>query len=264
MLNLRKRLSRFLPGQADFGPIYQDDLFLVSYPKSGNTWLSFLLGNVIALEEGLGQSVNFFNIQDFVPEYLERGAGVRPNRWRRLPRIIKSHSPATGKFRKVFLLVRDPRDVMVSYFHYLHGQRQVPESFTLSELVHSPRYGIEAWCKHTRGWLDRAIRAERVHVFRYEDLIADPNNVLVAIFMLLGVEVDGAILSEAIRRSSKKAMKELELGTRYSRYTLARTDYRFVRKGEVRQGHELAPSDRQFIVERAAEFCKMLGYSVDG
>ena len=43
--------------------VYPDDTFLVSYPKSGNTWVRFLLSNLLFPQEDVG----FANINRLLP-----------------------------------------------------------------------------------------------------------------------------------------------------------------------------------------------------
>src|SRR6266446_2264927 len=59
------------------------DLFIVSYPRSGNTWTRFLIGNLIYLDE----PITFSNMESRIPSlYL-----FSDRQLRRLPRIFKSH-----------------------------------------------------------------------------------------------------------------------------------------------------------------------------
>ena len=65
--------------------VYPDDVFLVSYPRSGNTWTRFLLGNLISQNE----PVTFSNIESRIPEIY-----FNPDRVLRAlprPRMLKSH-----------------------------------------------------------------------------------------------------------------------------------------------------------------------------
>src|SRR5437016_6350421 len=89
--------------------VFPDDIFLVSYPRSGNTWTRFLIGNLIYPD----QPVTFANIESRIPEIY-----FNPDRvMRRLPcpRILKSHECFQPLYRHVIYIVRDPRDVAISF-----------------------------------------------------------------------------------------------------------------------------------------------------
>src|SRR5438270_13523251 len=65
--------------------VFPDDVFLTSYPRSGNTWTRFLIGNLIYQDE----PVTFANIESRLPEiYFNSDHYLRslPR-----PRILKSH-----------------------------------------------------------------------------------------------------------------------------------------------------------------------------
>lgn len=64
--------------------VFPDDVFLCSYPKSGNTWAKFLIANLLWKEE----SITFANIEQKIPAiyYAERKLLKVPR-----PRILKSH-----------------------------------------------------------------------------------------------------------------------------------------------------------------------------
>lgn len=92
--------------------VYPDDVFIVSYPKSGNTWTRFLIANLVYPEK----NPDFSNINDLLPDPeavtkrdLERAAR---------PRFLKSHQYFDPRFQKVIYIVRDPRDVVLSEYHF--------------------------------------------------------------------------------------------------------------------------------------------------
>src|SRR5271170_2976990 len=78
--------------------VYSDDTFIVSYPRSGNTWTRFLVANLVYA----GQPVTFANIERLIPDcealssrYLKRVAR---------PRIIKSHEYFDPRYKKVIYI----------------------------------------------------------------------------------------------------------------------------------------------------------------
>src|SRR5438270_613556 len=96
------------------------DVLLVSYPRSGNTWLRFLLANALRP----AQVATFADVGAVVPDIYDE-----PDRdllRRPVPRVLKSHEPFDERYRRVLYLVRHPADVAVSYYHYLIKMRQLP------------------------------------------------------------------------------------------------------------------------------------------
>ncbi|MFY9661106.1 MAG: sulfotransferase domain-containing protein, partial [Terriglobales bacterium] len=65
--------------------ILPDDIFLVSFPKSGNTWTRFLLANL----RFPGEPATWANIDRLIPDPM----GTTKRDFDRMPRprIIKSH-----------------------------------------------------------------------------------------------------------------------------------------------------------------------------
>src|SRR5580658_693434 len=88
LLRAIAQAGRVLTGQQIAGrglTAFPDDIFLVSYPRSGNTWTRFLLGNLIYQDD----PVTFSNIESRIPEiYFNYDRFLRqlPR-----PRMLKSH-----------------------------------------------------------------------------------------------------------------------------------------------------------------------------
>ncbi|WP_043995868.1 sulfotransferase domain-containing protein, partial [Microcystis aeruginosa] len=174
-----------------------EDVFLVSYPKSGNIWLRFLIANAIKVHYRIDQDVNFFTILGIIPS--PRGKinlqPTGPFGRTDLPRIIKSHSAYNPYYYRVILLVRDPRDVMVSYYHYLKGLKQISEATTISELIRDDKYGIMSWVKHSKSWyFDHNPASQRIKIFRYEDFLEDTKLQLFLLMESLGMIMDDSSL----------------------------------------------------------------------
>ena len=97
-------------------PVSSEDCLIVSYPRSGNTWVRFLLANL--LEESR-YPLSFQQMEERIPSIHQR------KDWNRIrtipsPRFIKSHMPYSSKYKKAIYIVRDGRDVMVSAYHYFY------------------------------------------------------------------------------------------------------------------------------------------------
>ena len=80
-----------------------DDVFIVSYAKSGNIWLRFLIGNLIYAEEG---GVNFGNFTTLIPDLYRTPKDVIKKM--KPPRFIKSHEHFNSTYPKVIYIQRNP------------------------------------------------------------------------------------------------------------------------------------------------------------
>lgn len=245
------------------------DIFIVSYPKSGNTWTRFLLGNLIYENE----PITFANVEDRVPSlYLYSSRKLK-----KLPRILKSHDCFDPRYKTVIYIVRDPRDVLVSAYHYAHKLKILPEGQPVEEFLPGlldgtfrsgvrglvdPRWG--SWHDNVASWL--AMRHNRKFLLlRYEDMLEDPERELVKIAEFLGIPSTPERLARAVKLSSAEHMRELEK-KQSSLWTLTkdtRSDIAFVRK--ARSGtweSELSPAAVEKIEAAWGPLMRTLGYKL--
>ena len=103
--------------------VFPDDTFIVSYIKSGNTWTRFLIANLAYPET----PADFSNINRLTPdpEALSKRELLKMPR----PRILKSHQYFDPRFPKVIYIVRDPRDVLLSGYHFQRKRRLIDDQY---------------------------------------------------------------------------------------------------------------------------------------
>lgn len=188
--------------------MFPDDTFLVSYPKSGNTWTRFLVANLIHQHE----PVTFANIESIVPDNVKntRKQLARIPR----PRIVKSHEYFDCRYKKVIYIVRDPRDIVVSYYHYHLKTRVIEDGFPLEQYVQRFLRGevdaYASWNENVSSWLATRGGSSSFLFLRYEDMMQDAVAELRKIAAFLNLERTNAELSQAVERSSADRMRELE------------------------------------------------------
>ena len=236
-----------------------DDIYLVSYPKSGNTWISFILANIIVEKLGLDIEINTFNIHNFVPD-IHRGINIPVNLgYFPFNRIIKSHSTFKPEYLSVFYILRDPRSVMVSYYKFLVGLGQFKGG--IGNLIRDKRNGIPAWVEHVNGWLKNMSPSTRFRIFKYEDLKVNPEGSILSMAKLLGVKLSTPELETVIQKSSFEVMQKLEEETRSLSFIRHDKNFRFVREGKIDGWRkELAEQDLIYIETTAGKLMKSLGY----
>jgi len=210
-------LGRALTGRQMAGrnlTVFDDDVFLVSYPRSGNTWTRFLIGNLVSRDP-----ITFQNIERHIPEIY-----FNPDRvLRRLtrPRILKSHECFQPRYKRVIYILRDPRDVAVSNYHHNLKAGNIPDHYPLDEFV--PRFlkaefdkPFGSWADHVASWIYLREQDPGFLLLRYEEMKKDAAGELLRVARFLAqcsfrpVEFEPARLARAIELSSPDRMRELE------------------------------------------------------
>ena len=123
---------------------------VASFPKSGSTWVRFLVANLFNQVVPEVDGVDFHNIHEIVPEI------GRPDDRRRflgLPPVWKTHDEWRKGFDRVVLVLRNPWDTLFSYWHYINGEQG--RKVTLAEVVNGSRHGAAAVVRHAASYLDR-------------------------------------------------------------------------------------------------------------
>ena len=190
-----------------FVDVRDDDIWLVSFPKSGSTWMRFLIGNLIE-----DDPVDFSSIERVIPDIY---ANSLLNLCRRpSQRIIKSHEAYDVRYKKVIYIVRDPRDVVISYWKHQQKMRIIPLDYPLElfgkEFLHrNLPYGT--WYGNVGSWLGARKATKDFMIIKYEDLLDDTVGTLKSI--LNGIDGFPPLrkdVSKAVELSDFNRMKKLE------------------------------------------------------
>ncbi len=214
--SLKMALRRFLPWGV-LAWYAQHNVYLVSYPKCGRTWLRLLMIQALRRQFGLQrapQTLELFEVTRDAPELpriLVTHGGY--------PHLAPPHQIATNArwYQKsnVVLLVRDPRDAIVSlYFHMKHRcdtDLGGTDPGSLPDFILGKQGGIDTLIAFYNQWaMDRSI-PKALHVVRYERLHTRPVNELQTLFEFLGVkDMTVESLRYAIDQCSFAKMRRLE------------------------------------------------------
>lgn len=193
--------------------------YVVSHERSGTHFVINTILKNTYIKEGWHNIGEWFGPYDEPGRRFEHIDAFNAS-WgdaKRRRSIIKSHCDrdlfeARYREAKVVYVLRDPRDTLTSWFHYLNrgeyyqNNPQVGdhrcESFT--EFVRRPvspflmycyslsgGFGnvVERWASHVRGWLGAADCGRDILVVRYEELHRDYRTVLRRMAGFLGLRV---------------------------------------------------------------------------
>jgi len=263
-----QRVVKFILGNDIAGrdlPVYADDTFVVSYPRSGNTWTRFLIANLLHPDE----PATFANIERLVPDSEAQSSRYLKSIPR--PRVIKSHQYFDPRYKKVIYIVRDPRDVALSYYDFQRKYRQIQDGYPLSQYVSdfvdgrltSADWGT--WGENVGSWVATRQKHTGFLLLRYEDMVADTERELAKIAAFLGIEPKRQLLANTIDRSSAERMRGLEKtqGSEWVSTKNKRSDIPFIRTASSGGWRNLLPPDAIGAIESAwGPLMMSLGYEL--
>ena len=263
-----KSVAKYLLGRdiADRNvAVYPDDTFIVSYPRSGNTWTRFLIANLLHPEVEVG----FANIDSFVPDTAALSSRALKRTAR--PRVLKSHQYFDHRYPKVIYVVRDPRDVALSYYQFHRKYGFIRDGYPIEQFVAdfvggrliSADWGT--WAENVASWIYTRGHSQNFQLTRYEDLKQDTRRELSRIAAFLGADAKPELLTKVIERSSAQRMRELEvkdqdqwLGNRKHR-----KDIPFVGEASAGGWEQKLPPDSVALIDATwGELMAKLGYKL--
>ncbi|XP_057618577.1 sulfotransferase 2A1-like isoform X1 [Chionomys nivalis] len=194
--------------------VRDEDTVMLTYPKSGTNWLIEIV--CLIQTKGNPQWIQSEPIWKRSP-WIESEDGYHTLINKEGPRLISSHLPFHlfpksffSSKAKMIYVIRNPRDVLVSAYFFLHKTNLVknPESlinyfewFLKGNVI----YG--SWFEHTRAWLSMRER-DNFLLLSYEDLKQDTRGTIEKICDFLGKKLEKDELDLVLKYSSFQFMKE--------------------------------------------------------
>lgn len=250
------RIKEWLKRQYFFGWRGRDtDVYLISYPKSGRTWVRVMLGKVICEQSGISDKevLNTYTLTKNAggPVVQFNHDGTDAEYARPYHTLQVSRSVYQGK--KIILLTRDPRDLLVSNY-YQATKRDHAYQGDLSSFVRSPRHGIKKIIRFYQNWQQVSLADTDLMHLRYEDIHQDPARALQNILDFIGLEIDDdQTIKTAVSFASFEHMKKMEKNKYFDKKSMRPGDegdedsYK-VRKGKVGgYDEELSQEDLDYI-----------------
>lgn len=180
------------------------DVFLASYPRSGNTWLKSLISSAL-----FGEALTNFSDKENEEMPIVGFHGQARSLLKNGGRIIKTHEVYRPEYRKAIWILRDPRDVVVSQYRLAIRYQEFVgtlNEYTERFVVRLPTPAAN-WQQHTQSWITSPIAGTpNLLSLRFEDLREEPGRYLREILGFLGVTCTEERIEAALRQNSVESM----------------------------------------------------------
>jgi len=221
-------------------------VWIASYPKSGNTWLRFMLYATI-----YGQPQRSADVPFRIPDIHRKMPFSAPESG---PTYIKTHyelannHPQLNNTLKAIHIIRNPRDILLSALNYkkLAGKQSL--SIKDSNKQYAKEFikvgggpgwfngGFGSWASNARSW--RNTSRFPVLQLRYEEIRTDPHTGLKDILDFLEIDRSQDQINQAVADSSFDFMRALEIREKKADKSNDLSKRLFIgSKGATRKGH---------------------------
>jgi len=193
---------------------------VVSLPKSGRTWLRVMLSR-------------YFQQKYQLPEDSVLGFNNFSKLDKRIPHIFFTHDHVIRHYsgnldtkkdffnKKIILLVRDPRDVVVSMYHQwshradpnkraLYSELDPVDDVTLFEFATNDHHGIPRNIRFLNSWYNDLDRFDNILVVHYENLRQSTRETVKQILEFMGASVSDEEIQDIVDYADFSNMKKRE------------------------------------------------------
>ncbi|XP_003413668.1 sulfotransferase 1C4 isoform X1 [Loxodonta africana] len=223
-----------------------DDLLIATYPKAGTTWTE----EIVDLIQNKGDAEKSKRAPTHIRipfiELIIPGmeSGLEQANAMLSPRTLKTHLPIDlvppsflEKNCKIIYVARNPKDSMVSYYHFQRMNKGLPDPGTWEEYFESFLAGKVcwgSWYDHVKGWWEAKDQYRILYLF-YEDMKKNPKHEIQKLAEFIGNNLDDEVLDKIVYHTSFDVMK-LNPMANYSSVPTEFMDHSispFMRKGTV-------------------------------
>lgn len=246
-VNFTVPLAHYLSGVGDI-------CLLASFPRSGNTWVRTVVSNL--LEPATEGDPQVFN--RLIPDVKLTSVWTLK---RRHFQMAKSHSVYRKRFQKAIYIVRDGRDVLVSFYHYTITRRGIKKRF--SDWFDEYTRGLYGplWHEHVESWLGegREVMGANMEILVYEDIKQDSIHYFEKVCEFLQMERTRQEIVSAINDASIERAKSWE--SHYAKGSVLDRDQSFYRGGKTGEWKEhFSPLEYERFMKMSRIAMKMVGY----
>ena len=242
------------------------DAYILSYPRSGRTWLKVMLNKMLSLKYNLkkdniylyrktlfSKAPNIVSEHPFEPDY---------------PTIYPYPKMKVGKKfkkKKIILLFRDPRDLVVSNYHEYTKRKKIWQG-ELSQFIKEP-YTLPRIIKFMNLWHEETKKRKDILILKYERTKEDHFGELKKVSEFLGINASDEILKEAVEYGSIENMRKLEVKDHFKHDKLRPANLDDINSYKVRKAkagsykEELNEEDIAYMNQQISErLVKEIGY----
>jgi len=242
----------------------ESKILLSGYPKSGNTWLRFMIFNYLELLDNkkLNETISFNFLNQIQSNVLEKGLELKYKKNDLI--FYRTHSPYSRCYKLFDVLIfihRNPLDTLISAYYY-YFKRELPfHAFPkklrnkLKDIDFFVLYNFKKWLIY----YNKSVSVADV-IVNYSDLKSDPFSQMKKIFIKLKLPLKDELIKKTVKLSSFKNIKVMasklnQLNGMASKEGESNFKGIFVRSGEELQyKNELKAETVNYIINQFPEF----------
>ncbi|KAM6406782.1 amine sulfotransferase-like [Pluvialis apricaria] len=235
-----KTSAEYVASLEDF-EIKDSDIFLATYPKSGTVWTQNILS--LIMHEGHRNGTENVDIIERIP-WLEYNIEYKDYAKLPSPRVLATHLPyylvpkdLRKKKARIIYVARNPKDVMVSYYHFskfMTTLEEIPDFNLFMERFLAGKVLASSWLDHVAGWYSHA-EDFNILFLTYEEMKKDLRSAVLKICNFIGKKLSEEEVDSVVRQATFENMRK-DPRANYENLPdeiVAKDKGRFLRKGTV-------------------------------